>query len=82
VAILFMGAARVKAAGPSHLTFTAEEGVKAALAFPHAAIVPLHYEGWEHFSESRPQITDAFARARLQHRLCWAPRGKSLELPL
>jgi L-ascorbate metabolism protein UlaG (beta-lactamase superfamily) len=48
VAVLFMGAARVEAAGPWHLTFTGEEGVEAARAFGKATIVPLHYEGWAH----------------------------------
>ena len=56
VAILFMGAARVAAAGPAHLTFTANEGVEAVRAFADAIIIPLHYEGWEHFSESREQL--------------------------
>jgi L-ascorbate metabolism protein UlaG (beta-lactamase superfamily) len=40
VAILFMGAARVAVAGPSHLTFTANEGVERGPL--HAVIIPLH----------------------------------------
>jgi L-ascorbate metabolism protein UlaG (beta-lactamase superfamily) len=74
-AVLFMGAARVAAVGPWHLTFTAEEGVDAARAFADAAIVPVHFEDWEHFSESRPEIDAAFARAGLGQRLRWLPRG-------
>jgi L-ascorbate metabolism protein UlaG (beta-lactamase superfamily) len=69
VALLFMGAARVREVGPHHLTFTAAEGVEAARAFPDATIVPLHFEGWAHFSESRRDIESAFARANLGHRL-------------
>ena len=64
IAILFMGAARVAAAGPAPLTFTANEGVEAARAFADAVIIPLHYEGWEHFSESRKEIQDAFRGCR------------------
>jgi L-ascorbate metabolism protein UlaG (beta-lactamase superfamily) len=79
IAILFMGAARVAAAGPSHLTFTAEEGVEAARAFPDAAIIPLHYEGWEHFSESRKQIEGAFRAAGLEHRVRWMEPGRAIE---
>ena len=71
VAVLFMGAARVAAVGPAHLTFTATEGVAVAQAFPDAFIVPLHYEGWEHFSESRPEIERVFRAAGLEHRLRW-----------
>lgn len=82
IAILFMGAARVREAGSHHLTFTAEEGVTAARAFPGAAIVPLHFEGWAHFSESRQDIERAFAQAGLADRLHWPVPGGALELSL
>jgi L-ascorbate metabolism protein UlaG (beta-lactamase superfamily) len=75
-AVLFMGAARVRAVGESHLTFTGAEGVEAARAFPEAAIVPVHFEGWEHFSESRPEIDRAFRDAGLADRLHWLPAGR------
>jgi len=70
-AILFMGAARVREVGPAHLTMTAAEGVHAARAFPEATIVPLHYEGWGHYSESREVIQAAFDAAGLTSRLRW-----------
>jgi L-ascorbate metabolism protein UlaG (beta-lactamase superfamily) len=71
-AVLFMGAARVAAVGPDHLTFTAEEGVAVARLMPDADIVPLHFEGWEHFTEGHDVITKAFGSAGLEHRLHWA----------
>lgn len=74
-AVFFMGAATVKAAGPSHLTMTAEEGVRAARLFDKAIIIPLHYSGWEHFSESRNDIQSAFSSAGLQRRLRWLEPG-------
>jgi L-ascorbate metabolism protein UlaG (beta-lactamase superfamily) len=81
VAVLFMGAARVEAVGPWHLTFTAEEGVQAARALSRAAIVPLHYEGWKHFSESRGEIERIFAAAGMARRLIWLPSGTPIEVP-
>jgi len=76
VALLFMGAARVKEVGPAHLTLTAAEGAHIASdILPDAAIVPLHFEGWAHFSESRLEIEDAFARAGLADRLRWPAAG-------
>ena len=75
LALLFMGAARVAAAGPSHLTFTAGEAALAAHAFADATIVPLHYEGWEHFSESRRDVDEAFAQAAVHDRLHWLAPG-------
>ena len=79
LALLFMGAARVQAASPHHLTFTAAEGVEAARALDHSTIVPLHYEGWAHFTEHRPEIQQAFDQAGLGHRLCWLPPGAPVE---
>ena len=78
-AVLFMGAARVAAVGPWHLTFTAAEGVDAARAFSNATVVPVHFEDWEHFAESRPEIDAAFAAAGLGKRLRWLPRGVETE---
>lgn len=80
VALLFTGAARVREVGPAHLTLTAAEAVTAARAFPEAVIVPLHFEGWAHFSESRAEIDDAFAAAGLADRLRWPIPGQALEL--
>ena len=80
VALLFMGAARVAAVGPWHLTLTAAEGVEAARALEEATIVPLHYEGWAHFSESREDIERAFGGAGLSHRLRWVPPAHPTEV--
>ncbi len=81
-AILNLGAARVPEVGPFHLTMTAAEGVEAARAFAGAAIVPLHFEGWAHFSEGREQIAKAFADAGLTHRLHWPEPGRPIQLNL
>jgi L-ascorbate metabolism protein UlaG (beta-lactamase superfamily) len=79
-AVLFMGAARVAAVGPWPLTLTAADAVEAAQAFGNAVVVPLHFEGWEHFSESREEIETAFARAGLLQRLRWPEPGRPIDL--
>lgn len=81
VAFLFLGAARVSEVGPQHLTLTADEGVLVAQAMPNALIVPLHYDGWRHFSEGRPVIQHAFERAGLGARLRWLEPGRPTRLP-
>jgi L-ascorbate metabolism protein UlaG (beta-lactamase superfamily) len=80
VAMLFAGAARVREVGPAHLTMTAAETVSAARAFANALVVPLHYEGWAHFSESRAEIEQAFAAAGLSDRLRWPAAGHAVDL--
>jgi L-ascorbate metabolism protein UlaG (beta-lactamase superfamily) len=77
-AVLFMGAARVPAVGRWPLTLTAEEAVEATRALAEAVIVPLHFEGWEHFSESREDIAAAFDRAGLAERLRWPQAGQPI----
>src|SRR5579884_2044922 len=79
IAVLFLGAARVPVS-PSHVTFTAEEGVRVARALPNAKIVPLHYEGWKHFSEGRDVIAKTFADAGLAHQLQWLVAGKPVTI--
>jgi L-ascorbate metabolism protein UlaG (beta-lactamase superfamily) len=81
VAVLNVGAARVRAAaGNRPLTFTAAEAVEVARAMPAAIIVPLHFEGWQHFSESRADVESAFAAAHLDDRLRWPKPGEAVEL--
>ena len=70
-AVLNMGAAKVQAAGPAPLTMTAADAVEVAKAMPNATIVPLHFEGWAHFTESRQMIQQTFKEAGLEDRLCW-----------
>jgi hypothetical protein len=49
--------------------------VRAARLFDKASIIPLHYSGWEHFSESCNDIQSAFSGAGLQDRLRWLEPG-------
>lgn len=69
LALVFMGAAIVKEVGTEPLTMTAGDAVLFAKQFEEAKIVPLHYEGWKHLSESRKEIENAFQRAGLAPRL-------------
>jgi L-ascorbate metabolism protein UlaG (beta-lactamase superfamily) len=82
VAILHLGAALVPAVGNFHLTMTGAEAVEAARHFAEAAIVPIHFEDWEHFSEGREQIVQAFENARLTDRLKWLERSRPVHLDL
>ena len=72
--VSFMGAAIVKNVGTAHLTMTVDESIQLANHFSKAQIVPLHYEGWEHFSEPYTEIEKRYKEAGLLHRLQWAKR--------
>jgi L-ascorbate metabolism protein UlaG (beta-lactamase superfamily) len=82
VAILHLGAARVPEVGSYHLTMTAEEAVETARDFKDAAIVPVHFEDWAHFSEGREVIARTFAGAQMAHRLRWPERGREIQISM
>jgi L-ascorbate metabolism protein UlaG (beta-lactamase superfamily) len=73
---------RVAEVGPAHLTMTADEAVAVAQTFAEAAILPVHFEGWMHFSETRAQIAAAFRAAGLEHRLQWMEAGRPMTIAI
>jgi L-ascorbate metabolism protein UlaG (beta-lactamase superfamily) len=77
VGILHLGAARVAARGDFNLTMSAADAVATARAFPSAVIVPVHLEGWAHFSESRADVARAFTNAGLDRRITWLEPGRA-----
>jgi L-ascorbate metabolism protein UlaG (beta-lactamase superfamily) len=79
VAVLFAGAARSsRIDGP--LTLTAERAAEAASVLDARAVIPLHWEGWAHFSEGIDEIRDAFAAAGLTDRLVVCEPGASVSV--
>src|SRR5262249_5485845 len=58
IVLLFAGAAQTR--GPFHLTMNTNAAIETAAAFPDAAIVPVHHEGWAHFRQSGDDLQKAF----------------------
>jgi len=67
VVLLFAGAAKTR--GAFHLTMDANDALDTAHAFPDATIVPLHYEGWAHFSQSGDDLVQSFKALGIGARL-------------
>ena len=79
IALLFAGAARTPLVdGP--LTLTSDEAAEAARILAARAVVPLHTEGWAHFSEGPETVVASFARAGLADRLRPLRPGECLQL--
>jgi len=53
-----------------------------AEAFPDAPIIPVHCDGWAHFTESRDEIEESFQKAGLASRFIWLEPGRRTGLPL
>jgi L-ascorbate metabolism protein UlaG (beta-lactamase superfamily) len=74
VVLLFTGAAEPR--GRFHMTMGSEDALEAAHAFPSAALIAAHNEGWIHFSESQDQLAAVFSQFNLADRLTPFERGK------
>lgn len=58
IVLLFAGSAQTR--GPFHLTMNVNDAIETAHVFPHAAIVPVHCDGWAHFAQNRGDVRRGF----------------------
>jgi len=76
LAILFCGAARVPyREGGRPLTLTSERAADATVLLGQPWVVPVHYQGWAHFSEDLASLVKAFEDAGVRSRLQIADPG-------
>jgi L-ascorbate metabolism protein UlaG (beta-lactamase superfamily) len=64
---IFAGAARPR--GPFNLTMGTNDALDTANAFPEAIIIPIHSEGWSHYTENNDNLKEAFQILAIGHRL-------------
>lgn len=82
IAILFVGAARVAAKfGGRPLSLTSERASDAAALLGSRYVVPVHCDGWQHFTEGPDQILKAFDDCGLAARLVSPELGTWLPVP-
>ncbi len=81
-ALLHLGAVRLGDGSPTLITFDGAGGARAAKALDAHTVVPIHYEGWTHFRESRDEIIEAFENAGLGDRVKWLPLGEAVPMPV
>ncbi|GII85277.1 MBL fold metallo-hydrolase [Sphaerisporangium siamense] len=79
VALLFGGAVRVPMLD-ERLTLNAAEMVIAARLLKARHVVPLHVEGWSHFTENETDVRTAFSEAGLGHLLVSPAPGRPVTL--
>jgi len=61
VALLFAGAARTPLLD-AYLTLTSDQAARAARILDARVVIPVHTEGWQHFTQGPETIAPAFAR--------------------
>ncbi|MFC3895639.1 MBL fold metallo-hydrolase [Lentzea rhizosphaerae] len=79
LAVLHLGGVRFPITGPLHYTMTATDAVELCRSVRPRTVVPVHYEGWQHFHEGRALIEPAFAAAP-DVRVRWLPLGIGTDL--
>ncbi|BCY11207.1 MBL fold metallo-hydrolase [Actinoplanes sp. L3-i22] len=73
--LLHLGAVTFPVTGGLHYSLTATDAVELCRLVRPRTIIPVHYEGWSHFSQGRDAVERAFAAAPdgLGDRLHWLP---------
>jgi len=67
VVLLFAGSARTR--GPFNLTMNTNDAIETAHAFPGAMIVPIHCDGWAHFTQNAEDVARSFKALGIASRL-------------
>ena len=75
---VFAGAAQAR--GPFNLTMGVNDVLDTASVFPDAVIIPLHFEGWSHYTESENELKQSFEALGIVHRFKLLEPGKIISL--
>ncbi len=78
-AILHLGGVRFPISGPIEYTLTAADAVKLVGAIRPRQAIPIHYEGWKHFRETRAEVERELAAApsEISGTFRWVPIGEA-----
>ncbi len=77
---IFAGAARPR--GPFNVTMSSNDAIDTAFAFPLARIIPLHHEGWSHYTENGDVLSEAFSVLGISERLILLKKGEKTIMPI
>jgi hypothetical protein len=64
---IFAGAAKPR--GPFNVTMGTNDAIDTAFAFPGATIIPVHFEGWSHYTETGQMLQQSFGVLGIADRL-------------
>ncbi|MGN6573626.1 MAG: MBL fold metallo-hydrolase [Pseudolabrys sp.] len=78
VVLLFAGSAQTR--GAINLTMNANDAIETAHHFRDATIVPVHCDGWKHFTQTCADLAAAFKALGIDNRLRLLPPGVATEV--
>lgn len=75
--LMHLGGVRFPVTGPLRYTMTARDAVDLCRRARPRTIIPVHYEGWQHFHQQRPAAEREFAAApeEVRRHVRWLPIG-------
>jgi L-ascorbate metabolism protein UlaG (beta-lactamase superfamily) len=79
MAILFAGGARTALLGDAYLTLSSAGAAEAARIIEAGDVVPIHFEGWAHFSQGVDTLQEAFTAVGLTEKLRLLAPGDRFE---
>lgn len=77
---VFAGAAQPR--GPFNVTMDSNDAIDTAYKFPNATIIPLHYEGWSHYTQGQDVLRRSFDALGVGNRLKILTPGVTVSLPV
>ena len=79
MAILFAGAVQLPHRfDGAYLTLSSDRAAEAAKLLGVRAALPVHFEGWSHFTQGSRELRAAFAGNGVSDRLVLAERGETV----
>ncbi len=75
IALLCMGSAKVSNRGTAPLTLDVARAARVVAFWPEATIVPIHVDGWAHFTEQRAETLAGLNKRGLADRVVALERG-------
>jgi L-ascorbate metabolism protein UlaG (beta-lactamase superfamily) len=66
---IFMFAGGSRTRGPFYVSMATNDAMDLALAFPRPIIIPLHYDGWKHYTQDIEEVRRAYEVLEIGQRL-------------
>ncbi len=80
IAILNAGAVQLSKFDGAYLTLSADHAADVAQILGARLVIPLHFEGWAHFTQGADQLKAAFSGNGIRDRLLMLERGERVEI--
>ncbi len=80
IAILNAGAVQLSKFGGAYLTLSSDHAADVARILGARIVIPLHFEGWTHFTQGAAELEAAFRGNGIYDRLVMLERGQRVDL--